>query len=631
MRVTTSILAAAPVAFTLFNAVAAAPPAYEAAKSSTSTSRSTSHSTSHSTSYSTSKSSSRSSTKTTKSSTRSSSTPTAKTSSKSSTLVTSVSSSSSVPATTSVPTSASTVGSSSTSSVALTSTSSAVSSTTIAVPSPTTVVNSTACGGQTYVYEELAGYGFIASDARDKLGDTIGGIGSSIALDGSSWQQLANGSYTGQLYAIPDRGWNTQGTVNYQNRVHKIQITLTLDESATVDSPSAPNLQMEYVDTILFTDPAGTPVTGLDADVRGPYLTFPSIPFDLPSVHFEGDGFGNDGSGGQRVVMDGEGLFLGHDGSFWVSDEYGPYIYHFSATGSMIGAIRPPDAIIPLRNSSESFSADSPPIYDPSLAPIPTDNPTGRDNNQGFEGLTTNPDGTRLYVLLQSATNQDGGPSNKNSRNSRFLIYDITTPQPTYLSEYVVSLARTVSSDSSSKIARQSEIHYVSDTQFMVLARDSGEGRGQGADATTSVYRHVDIFDISAATDIKGDTADCSTCSIATSKGVLNSTITAAQYCPWLDFNVNSQLNRFGVHNGGADDAGLLNEKWESMALLPVNPGSNDEEFFLLSLSDNDFITQNGYLNSGAFQYSDASGYDLLNQALVFRVRLPSGSTPLVS
>ncbi|KAK5123335.1 hypothetical protein LTR85_002766 [Meristemomyces frigidus] len=493
-------------------------------------------------------------------------------------------------------------------------------------------VNTTTCNGETYIYEELAGYGYIPSDARDTTGDTIGGIGSSIAIDRRSWVRAGKG-YKGILYALPDRGWNTEGTLNYQNRVHKIEITFTPDEAATVAKPSGPNLKLEYLDSILFTDPHGTPTSGLDANVRGPYLRFPEIPFDLPSVNFTGNGFGGNGTGGHRVVVDSEGLFLGCDGTFWVSDEYGPYVYHFSETGRMIGAIRPPNAIIPLRNSSESFSADSPPIYAPELAPIPADNPTGRDDNQGFEGLTTNPEGTRLYTLLQSATNQEGGLKSKNSRNARFLVYDITTTQPTYLAEYIVAENHVTPSDSSTKVAHQSEIHYISDTQFLILARDSGSGRGQSS--TQSIYRHVDVFDISNATDIKGAQADCYTCAVASTTGKLDTNVTAAQYCQWLDFNVNSQLNRFDVHNGGAQDAGLLNEKWESIALVPVNVdgyrGGSDDEYYLFSLSDNDFITQNGYLNFGRYQYADSSGYNLLNQALVFKVKLPDGSKPLAN
>jgi hypothetical protein len=75
----------------------------------------------------------------------------------------------------------------------------------------------------------------------------------------------------------------------------------------------------------------------------------------------------------------------------------------------MIAALRPNDAIFPMRNGSESFSADSPTFYASEGAGddvIPADNPTGRDNNHRFEGLTVTEDGNTLYVLLQAAANQ---------------------------------------------------------------------------------------------------------------------------------------------------------------------------------------------------------------------------------
>jgi len=71
----------------------------------------------------------------------------------------------------------------------------------------TSFVNKTLCGGKNYTYEALAGYGFVPSDFRDRLGDTLGGIGSAIALDRSQWKKKSDGSYSGVLYALPDRGW----------------------------------------------------------------------------------------------------------------------------------------------------------------------------------------------------------------------------------------------------------------------------------------------------------------------------------------------------------------------------------------------------------------------------------------
>ncbi|OCT44111.1 3-phytase [Cladophialophora carrionii] len=485
-------------------------------------------------------------------------------------------------------------------------------------------VNTTTCNGQTYVYQALAGYGFTPSDARDKFGDTAGGIGSSAAIDQKSWKVDSSGVYTGILWSLPDRGWNTEGTLNYQPRLHKFQITFKPD---TVSSSSAPNLQLKYLDTVRFTDPAGTPLTGLDPDLQPPYLSFPGFP-ELPSATYTGDGFGGNGAGGQRVVGDTEGLVLTDDG-FWISDEYGPSIFHFDHSGKMTGAIRPPPAIIPQRNGSDSFNAASPPRYDPNITTTPANPTSGRSNNQGLEGLTASPDRKTLYALMQSALVQEGGRNASTRRLARLLEYDISdASHPVYKAEYVVPLPVFANS---TLVAAQSEIYFISPTQFLILARDSG--RGHGMDNSLSRYRQIDVFDISNATNIAGNSYDATAAAVASVDGVLASTVVPATYCPWLDFNVNAQLNRFGVHNGGDQDAGLLNEKWESIAIVPVNPPSttgwkdwhagSQREFFIFSLSDNDFITQNGFMNGGQLPYADESGYSLDNQALVFKVSLP--------
>ena len=68
------------------------------------------------------------------------------------------------------------------------------------------IVTQTVCNGENYTYQELAGFALIPGNARDQFGDTIGGIGSAIALDRTKWSKLPNGSYTGVLWALPDRG-----------------------------------------------------------------------------------------------------------------------------------------------------------------------------------------------------------------------------------------------------------------------------------------------------------------------------------------------------------------------------------------------------------------------------------------
>lgn len=264
----------------------------------------------------------------------------------------------------------------------------------------------------------------------------------------------------------------------------------------------------------------------------------------------------------------------------------------------MIQAIRTPDAIVPQRNGTDSFNAASPPIYSPNLKTVPEQPTSGRGNNQGLEALTRSPDGKYLYTMLQSATLQDGGSSSSTRRNTRFFTYRVKNNKPELKAEYAVQLPLL----SNGKVASQSEIHYISKNQFLVLSRDSGSGHGQSS--SQSIYRNADVIDISQATNIIGQ-YDSFNGSIASRNGTLKSEIKPAEYCPWLSFNVNPQLNRFGVHNGGAQDAGLLNEKWESFALIEAaddddncdNKGDG-KDYYMLSFSDNDFITQNGQSSS---------------------------------
>ena len=170
--------------------------------------------------------------------------------------------------------------------------------------------------------------------------------------------------------------------------------------------------------------------------------------------------------------------------------------------------------------------------------------------------------------------------------------------------------------DGKTKTAAQSELLYVTDDVVMVLPRDSGLGRGQ-EDGTESVYRHVDLYSLKDATNILGK-YDGEGDQIASSKGKLVSGITAATHYEWIDINDNTQLNKYGVHNGGDNNSTLLNEKWEGLTLIPI-PCTTDE-YFLLAVSDNDFTTTNGWMNFGTIPFD--SGDDFENQSLMWRVKL---------
>ena len=192
---------------------------------------------------------------------------------------------------------------------------------------------------------------------------------------------------------LPDRGYNIAGTVDYQGRLQRFGVAFTPFGTAGGGGGSAPNqIRLNLTDTIGLRDASGNLTTGLDpTGLRAAGQGFPILPT---------------GSNG-RITVDNEAVVRGRDGSFCISDEYGPYIYRFRADGTWLGAIRPPDALIPIRQRQNNFSSNNPGMGQ--SAPIPADPTTGRPNNQGFEGLALSPDGRRLSALLQSATRQDGG------------------------------------------------------------------------------------------------------------------------------------------------------------------------------------------------------------------------------
>jgi len=459
--------------------------------------------------------------------------------------------------------------------------------------------------GAAFVNQGLVGVGRVPADAKDKLGDTLGGLGSGMVADLSTWKRDGD-KYTGVFYMLPDRGWNTEGTVDFPGRLQKFSIEFTPYNG----SEAAPQTQLKlnYDDAILLHEADGKPTTGLDAtDVRKAAGGLP----DLPSA-------------GGKISVDNEGVVLAADGSFWISDEYGPYIYHYTAAGTLLGAIQPPEAFIPMRNGAENFASNNPPKG--GAEPKPKNPELGRQNNQGFEGLAMSKDGKQLYALLQSATIQDGGEGGSSPKrfNTRFLAYDISdAQQPKLTAEYVVQLPRFKDAKGKQLVAAQSEIHALDDHRFLVIARDSGHG--QGLKDTDSVYRSIDLFDTTGATNIAGTDFD-KTKPVAPG-GELDAAVTPAKYGRFIDMNDNTQLGRFGLHNGGANDTNALYEKWEGMALLPVLDDAAPNDYFLVVASDNDFITQNGSMQGNA--YKDSSGANVDSVVLVYRISLPEGLKPL--
>lgn len=462
-----------------------------------------------------------------------------------------------------------------------------------AASSPVTVT----LGGNTFVNQGLVGVGRLPASALDKFGETFGSF-SAFAVQPGSWKRNADGSYSGTLFTQPDRGYNAANTTNYVPRFNKLTVRFT---PAAAGAATQDQVSLTLADTIKFTEADGTPLTSLDPTPAGTGTRtgFPALP-----QAYNG-----------RIALDAEGIVVNRDGTLWVSDEYGPYVYKFSADGKLLAAIRPPEALIPKRAGADSFASNTPGVGQ--NAPTPADPTTGRQNNQGLEGLSLSPDGRTLFTLLQSATRQDGGTGGSSTTrfNTRLLAYDLTGATPTLKAEYVLQLP-TFKQGSSTRVAAQSDLLALNDTQFLVITRDSNNGHTLSS--ATSLYRTVSLYDISAATNIAGTAYDTAATPLSPS-GVLAAGVVPAQRTTLVDLNDTTQLAKFGLHNGPTDDTNNLSEKWEALALVPALDPAAPDDFFLLVGNDNDFLTTAGFQDGAAYN----AGGDNDSMILVYRLTLP--------
>ncbi len=469
---------------------------------------------------------------------------------------------------------------------------------------------SVSVNGHYFINHGLVGVGRIPADTRDKLGETLGSF-SALTHDASSWKRAANGSYSGTFYMQPDRGYNNPGTTNWRARFFTLAITFN---PSLLGSPAQNQVGIAVADTTLLTEANGNLFTALDtaagtAGVRAAAGGLPALPQ------------GHNG----RLSIDAEGIVRLPDGTLYISDEYGPYIYQFSAAGVLQAAIRPPAAFIPQRSGADSFASNNPAPGQP--APVPLDPTVGRQNNQGFEGLTLSPDGKTLFTLLQSAARQDGGTGGASVLrfNTRLLAYDITGTTPTLKGEYVLPLPTTRTAAGATIVCAQSEILAINNTQFLVLARDAGFGHTYPI--PTATYRKILIYDISGATNIAGTKFDDPANPVAPA-GVLDASIKSAARTEFIDINDVAQLSKFGLRNGPTDDNNNLSEKWEAMTLVPARDPSAPNDYFLFVGNDNDFITQNGLQDGVAYAHPSRMEND--SMLLVYRLTLP-GRMPNVS
>ncbi|KDN43197.1 hypothetical protein K437DRAFT_153976 [Tilletiaria anomala UBC 951] len=493
--------------------------------------------------------------------------------------------------------------------------------------------------GRQFVNKGLIAFGRIANDAVDSYGETLGGLGSSIAFPNpKSFQVNLEGTSSGIIRLNSDRGYNVVGVTDYRARSHQFHMNFTA-------SSTSENLALTYQSSTLYRIPKT--VTSNGGCLPGKVASCPAGPLLQYTTGLDADSSsGASGSGiqgpnlplnsyGRYLSVDQEGFAVLLDGALWaISDEYGPYI-HFviPSSGQIVASLRPLNGIVPKdANGADSFTAETQPT-------------SGRADNQGFEALTFDAKTNTLWAMLQSATTQDSNGGDKSlSRNTRMFGWQLALPllqgivsgksalplpqvQVQLKYEYVVQLP--VSDNG--KTYAQSEMHVVDSTTFLVLARD---GNGLGDTDTKSKYKQADLISTKGATNIAGSKYDNPANPIAPG-GTLVAGITPVQYQSFVDLIDATQLAKFGLHNGGVIDQNLIASKLESLALISANDSANPDDYLLVVVSDNDFITTNGHeagetaQGTGTYQvqaYSDSYAQQYGSQdtqVFVYRLTLP--------
>jgi hypothetical protein len=224
------------------------------------------------------------------------------------------------------------------------------------LPAAVLAENSATVGSVAFVNKGLVGVGRIPASQKDKFGETFGS-GSGMSIDAAGWTHGADG-YKGSLWLLPDRGYNVVGTTDYRPRLNTIAVELAPVAPGAAPAAGQSSLKATLADTMLLTDDKGADATGLDPldGVRAAAGDMPILP--------EANG---------KLALDNEAIVRLPDGTMFISDEYGPNIYRFSADGHLMSATQPPAALVPMRHGAPNFASDNPgPALPSRIRRIPT-------------------------------------------------------------------------------------------------------------------------------------------------------------------------------------------------------------------------------------------------------------------
>ncbi|HEY9226658.1 MAG TPA: esterase-like activity of phytase family protein, partial [Gemmatimonadaceae bacterium] len=225
-----------------------------------------------------------------------------------------------------------------------------------------------------------------AVDAAPTVWGTSGGL---QITGGYGSALVADPNDASMFWIMTDRGPNTATPVANQLLFPMPNFTPTLAKFQLVGD------SLRRILTIPFKNAAGVPISGRP-NPAGQGATGES------GIDPNGAAIATDPDG-----LDSEGLALAKDGTFWVSDEYGPHIVHFDASGRTIERINPFGTGTGGRKLPAVFGL--------------------RRANRGMEGIAITPDNAQLVGAMQSPLNNPTQAIGAASNANRIVTFDIST------------------------------------------------------------------------------------------------------------------------------------------------------------------------------------------------------------
>jgi hypothetical protein len=173
-----------------------------------------------------------------------------------------------------------------------------------------------------------------------------------------------------------------------------------------------------------------------------------------------------------------------NDGTFWVGEEFGPYLLHFDAQGRLLSE--------PVRH---------PVLRAPQNPQNATQGPSNLPSSRGFESMTRNGDGSRLYVTTEASIASEP--------DKRILeIYEFDTRRERYTGrtfKYAKdsSDAITGGTNDATNIFVTGDMTHLAGDRYIIIERDDFQGPPSGANPPRQKKLYlIDLRQVDPATGI---------------------------------------------------------------------------------------------------------------------------------